>query len=147
MTAPVDDERTSGHASTLPEKESQPDVAAATLVGTPWRPMGTAPRDGTKILGLCVHDEGIYYHNGQTRLTTYAAHAEGLAHVEDGLHVLEWGGEYREYDWESQIDIYIPPWWFLSNSGYEIVANPIAWMPIPDTTKLKEEDLNGHQVS
>ncbi len=59
---------------------------------TGWQPMDTAPKD-RPILGLCRHDADPYTIDGR-RLTPYGAHAEGLSHVADGLHVLEWGGGY-----------------------------------------------------
>lgn len=93
-----------------------------------WQPMETAPRDGTPILGWCVHEADPYQEGD--RLTTYGAHAEGLSRVDDGPHVLVWGGEYSERDWESGRDEYIPAWWFLSTSEFEVVGNPVLWSPI-----------------
>jgi hypothetical protein len=94
-----------------------------------WRPMETALKD-RPILGLCSHaaDPGP---SDTGRLTPYMAHAEGLSHVEDGPHVLVWGGEYQESDWEAGINVHIPNWWFRSDSDFEVAANPIGWMPVP----------------
>ena len=92
---------------------------------TKWQPMETAPKDGTAILAMCNHDADPYIEKGGARLTAYGAHAEGLTRVQDGIHVVEWGGEYIYLEYT------IPPWWFRSGSDFEEVANPVAWMPIP----------------
>ena len=94
-----------------------------------WQPMETAPKDGTLILGLGVHEADPYV-MADGRLTIYGAQVEGLSRVPDGIHVLEWGGEYTETD-EYNVPFTIPPWWFRSGSEFEEVANPVAWMPIP----------------
>ena len=94
-----------------------------------WRDIKTAPKDGTTILAWCVHAADPY-HVDEKSLTAYGAHCEGLSHVEDGAHVVQWGGG----SWEST-DGYgsgylIPDWWFRFGSEWEETANPIAWMPI-----------------
>lgn len=98
-----------------------------------WQPVETAPKD-RPILGWCVDgaDPGI---DRDGRCSPYRAHAEGLSHVEDGPHVLEWGGEYSESDWESGTSCYIPAAWFQYGSEFEIAANPTHWMPIPEGPK------------
>ena len=93
----------------------------------PWQPMETAPQDGTAILAVCIHEVDPYMVDGGVRLTVYGAPAEGLTHVQDGIHVIEWGGEYIDVEYT------IPPWWFRSGSEFEEVANPVAWLPIPPT--------------
>jgi len=95
------------------------------IAGRGWLPMEKAPKDGTPILGMCVHTADPYHTEDPSLLTTYGAHCEGLIHVQDGPQLLVWGGAYSEDDWE------IPDWWFLSNSDFEIVANPVAWLPLP----------------
>lgn len=99
------------------------------MSGSIWLPMATAPRD-RPILGLCVHaaDPGP---DSSGRISPYLAHAEGLSHVPDGPHVLVWGGEYRESDLESGINVHIPAGWFRSDSDFEVAANPVGWLPIP----------------
>ena len=96
--------------------------------------MDTAPRDGTPILAWCDHKADPYVEDEKTgRLTTYAAHCEGgIGHVIDGPHVVVWGGEYSEDDWESDTHLTIPDWWFLFDDEFQTVANPTRWLPIID---------------
>lgn len=98
------------------------------LITTP-QPIETAPRDGTPIIGLCRHDADLYINDEGDQLTTYRAHCEGLVHVEDGIHVLVWGGEYQEGDWESGYTT-VPAWWFLNDGHFETPANPTHWLPL-----------------
>lgn len=86
--------------------------------------MAEAPRD-RPILGWCVHSANAY-RLSDSHLTTYGAHCEGMGHVGDGPHVLEWGGE-----WDDADDGYIPNWWFRRGSEWEEAANPIGWIAIP----------------
>lgn len=93
------------------------------------------PRD-RPILAFCVHVADSYFEpGGSGRLTTYGAHCEGLGHVDDGWHVLVFGGQYVEDDH------YTPAWWFLSGSDFEVVANPICWIDaIPHTANVGSGD-------
>lgn len=86
-------------------------------------PMESAPKD-KPIVGWCIHSAAPYT-EGPTLAMPYYAHLESLASVEDGPHVLEWGGEYEEDDGR------ILEWWFLRGADFEIVAYPTHWMPIP----------------
>ena len=105
---------------------------------TDWQPMETAPRDGTRILGDCVHEADPYY-VGETRLTTYGAHAEGARFPDDGVYIVTWGGELLEYEYEytNTPSAHIPDWWFLAESDFEVVANPVRWMPLPEGTNAR----------
>lgn len=95
-----------------------------------WQPIETAPKD-RPIIGWCVHSADPYWLDDGKRLTPYGSHAEGLRHVDDGAHVLVWGGEYSENDWEMGINCHVPAYWFQNGSDYEVVANPTHWMPLP----------------
>lgn len=103
---------------------------------TEWQPMDTAPMDGTLILARCEHEAAEWGEDDEKRLAPYAAHAEGMDHVEDGCHVLVWGGGYDEAGDEYGYGGYtMPDWWFRAGSDFEEVANPVAWMPIPGATE------------
>lgn len=97
---------------------------------TGWRTMESAPKDGTRILAWCEHDADPY-HVSETSLTAYGAHCEGLSHVEDGYHVIAWGGGSWESTDEYGSGLLIPDWWFRAGSEWEEVANPVKWMPLP----------------
>lgn len=100
-----------------------------------WRTMSTAPKDGSPILAWCLHEADPYFLDDENRLTVYGAHAEGLSHAQDGYRIVQWGGEYFEED------IHIPDWWFVVDTDYEVVANPVAWSPLfpPDMSSLNQE--------
>lgn len=93
-----------------------------------WQPIETAPKD-TPIVGWCVHAADPYWID-EKRLTLYAAHAEGLSHVEDGPHVLVWGGAFDDSTWEEPGGS-LPDWWFRLGSEFEEAANPTHWLPVP----------------
>ena len=93
------------------------------------QPIEKAPKD-RPIVGLCIHEADHYTKDGGRTLTVYGAHCEGLSHVPDGLHVIEWGGAYWERDFTG-VNFTIPNWWFRSGSDFEEVANPVAWMDLP----------------
>jgi len=94
-----------------------------------WQPIETAPKD-RPIIGLCSHAADPFWEDDKgKRITTYAAHAEGLGRVPDGPHVLVWGGSYHGS--EDEGNCYIPDWWFRAGSEWEEVANPTHWAPLP----------------
>ena len=95
-----------------------------------WLPIDTAPRDGTAVLGWCVHGADPYLES-DTQLTLYGAHTEGMSHVCDGPHVVVWGGGFDDRTWEDESGAHLPDWWFQHGSDFEVTANPICWMPIP----------------
>lgn len=102
-----------------------------------WQDISTAPRDGTRILGLCVHDADPYF-LPNNRITTYASHCEsGPGQADDGVHIVQWGGEYTEYEDEytNTPSCHIPDWWFLAETDFGTVANPTHWMPLPESPK------------
>lgn len=108
-----------------------------------WKTMESAPKD-RPILAICKHDEDPYTEDYGKTLTPYDANCEGLSHVIDGVHVLEFGGGYSEYDSEFGFDIKIPDWWFLFGSEFEVAANPIFWCEIP---KIPEEIAENNSSS
>ena len=100
-------------------------MTTAPKVPDGWQPMDTAPKD-RPILALCAHSADPYYLD-DGGLTIYGAHAEGVGYAEDGLQLVEWGGEYEDPDMGGG---YIPAWWFVLHSGFEKVANPVCWREI-----------------
>lgn len=106
------------------------------MAGSPvWCSMSSAPRDGTPILALCVHEADPYYLEAKAgelgRLTLYGAHTEGLAHVANGPHVVVWGGGFDDSTPENP-GASLPDWWFQYGSEFELTANPVAWCPLPE---------------
>lgn len=65
-------------------------------------------------------------------LTIYGAACESGGHLQDGPHVIEFGGAFDDSTWEYPNQASMPDWWYLSNSEFEIPANPVYWMPIED---------------
>ena len=92
------------------------------------------PRKG-QILAWCDHDADTYFEGGKpdarARLTTYAAHADGMSRAPTGFHILEWGGAYNENTHEFDGGS-MPDWWFVAGSDFEVAANPILWWPLPE---------------
>ncbi len=95
-----------------------------------WSSMKSAPKDGTEIIGWCVHDADPVTINAGHSLTTYAGFAEGFSHAEDGAHVLVWGGSFDDSSYEEPNGAKMPDWWFVKGSEFERVANPILWRPL-----------------
>lgn len=94
--------------------------------------ISTAPKD-KPILAWCDHESDPYELgrtcDGRSKLTLYAGHAEGLRHAPTGWHIVEWGG-----GWSDSIDdggAWMPDWWFVAGSEFEIAANPTHWLPLP----------------
>lgn len=104
------------------------DLDAFKVNGMPWRPIDSAPRDGTPILAYCVHEADPYYDGN--RLTDYGARAEGMSHVEDGPQVVAW----YEGEWISdgpELESYWMPGWWVAFHDPEVAANPTRWLPVP----------------
>jgi len=108
----------------------------APVVGE-WQDISTAPRDGTAIIGWCVHDADPY--QVTDRLTDYGCHAECLSHVPDGAHILVWGGGDLDIDEYSGNTLTWPDWWFRFGGEFEEVANPTHWWPLPTPPALAGE--------
>lgn len=88
--------------------------------GSPWRLRhAIAP-----ILAYVAHKGVEYFADG--RLTIYGAHAEDHGWAVDGIHIIEWGGE----DASMEDNLFIPDWWFVHHSNFEVVAAPICWLGI-----------------
>ncbi len=99
-------------------------------VESPWRPIETVTPEDSPILGWCDHKADPYQDPDNPKcITIYAAHWEGMSHVEDGLHVLEWGGAVDDHPDDG--GAFIPDWWFLRGLEFEVAANPTYWIPIP----------------
>lgn len=90
--------------------------------------METAPKD-RKILCWCDHEVDPYWEDGGPSLTLYGAHAEGMGHAETGFHILEWGGGVSFG--EDEGGGYLPDWWFVAGSEFEVAANPTHWAELP----------------
>jgi hypothetical protein len=95
---------------------------------TEWKSMESAPKDGTEILAWCVHSADQYF-LPDGKLTLYGGHTEVMSHVDDGAHVLVWGGSWDDSTYEYSGG-HMPDWWFRADSEFEVTANPVAWFPI-----------------
>jgi hypothetical protein len=104
-----------------------------------WKPIDENTPKDRPILGWCVHDADPYFIDEGKYLTAYGLHCEGIGHVEDGPHVLVWGGECEDYDEWRDRHYTIPAWWFRFGSEFEEVANPVLWaeVPIPEHGTVK----------
>ena len=101
-----------------------------------WQPIATAPKD-KPILAYCDHEADTRVERpGATTLTLYAAHYEGLSHCPTGLRIVEWGGGWAD----SEGGAWLPDWWFVAGSEFEVAANPICWMPLPAPPKDASHD-------
>lgn len=92
-----------------------------------WKDISTAPK-GAPIIGWCIHEADPYHEYG--KLTPYAAGCEGLGHVQNGAHVLEWTPDEWEATDEYGSGFILPGWWTRFGSEGEEYANPTLWMPL-----------------
>jgi len=88
--------------------------------------MAEAPKD-QPILAWC---DNSMCDCARARGCLYHAHADGLSHVEDGPHVIEWGGSFTDTGEYGEVLAEMPDWWFRWDSEWEVAANPIAWQLI-----------------
>lgn len=95
------------------------------------RTMNDAPKD-VPILAWCDHEADPYHETEEegSRLTLYAAHAEGLGHASTGYHIIEWGGAFDDSNHEYS-GASLPDWWFVAGSDFEVAANPTHWARLP----------------
>lgn len=105
-------------------------MASERLTG-PLRPIAEARKD-RPILAWCDHEADPYGipDDPKGRLTLYAAHAEGMGHAPTGWHIVEWGGAWE--DSEEDGGGWLPDWWFVAGSEWEVAANPVLWTDLPD---------------
>lgn len=89
-------------------------------------PIETAPRDRA-ILAYCNHEADPYF-EGEC-LTLYGGHAEGLSHAPTGFHIVEWGGAWS--DGYEDGGGWMPDWWFVAGTEFEVAANPTHWQELP----------------
>lgn len=104
-----------------------------------WQPISTAPKH-EPILGWCVHSADPYHDETTGRLTDYACHVEAIGRVQDGVHVLVWGGGDTDYDEWSGHTIVWPDWWFRLGSEFEEAANPTHWLALPNPPQAEEQE-------
>lgn len=107
-----------------------------------WKTMDTAPKD-RPILVICKEECGdqhcvysnnfvgpyVYMDGRKCEMCLYHAHAEGLSAYGSGPAIVEWGGAWddRTHEYDGG---WMPDWWFVYNSEFEVAANPIAWCDI-----------------
>lgn len=119
------------------DRDSRAQAAQAEPTG--WQPIETAPRDGKPILAWCDHEADPWVDDPKSgRLTLYAAHSEGMGHAPTGHHIVEWGGAFDDRSYEEPNAGWLPDWWFVAGSYFEIAANPTHWMPLPPSPAHKE---------
>lgn len=87
--------------------------------------MNAAPKDRHVV--VWVDHKSDPYFDSDKRLTTYGAHCESFGRCQDGLQIVVWGGE-----WDDSDDGYVPAWWFVRDTDFESVANPVAWIDAQD---------------
>lgn len=114
-----------------------------------WKTMDTAPKDRPILVMCSAECDDPYCHysdnfvgphvytDGRMReLCLYHAHAEGFSAYGNGPTIVEWGGEWddRTHEYDGG---WMPNWWFVYKSEFEVVANPTKWYDI-DLGPLEE---------
>lgn len=104
-----------------------------------WETMETAPKD-RPILVMCsdkCDDPHCVFNDHcigpdvkrdgrQYDLCLYHAHTEGLSAYGDGPAIVQWGGAWDDRTWEYDGG-WMPDWWFVYKSEFEVAANPVLW--------------------
>lgn len=111
------------------QNETHATGAAPSPSGFPrLEPIETAPKD-RPILAWCDHEADPYF-IGNGNLTLYGGHAEGMSHAPTGFHIVEWGGSWddRTHEFDGG---WMPDWWFVAGSEFEVAANPTHWTDLP----------------
>lgn len=105
-----------------------------------WKPIDTAPKDRPIIAWLNHEADPTLEEGGGGKLTVYAAHAEGLSHAASGVAIVEWGGAFDDRSYEDPCGGWLPDWWFISGSEFEIAANPTHWLPLPEPPEESHDE-------
>ena len=130
------------HAATKEKAEALRDSVFAALplqaAQAGWQPIETAPKDGTSVLGFCVHAADPYHL--EDSLTDYGARVEGLGHVADGIHAICWDDAREESDGHESPSYWIPAGW-MHSADNEQMANPTHWMPLPAAPATPPKEL------
>lgn len=122
----------------IPATETVPENLRAIIAAGNWQGMSSAPTN--KPIMAVAHAGSDPYFLGEGKLTLYGAHVEGLGAVDDGVHIVEWGGGFDDRTYEEPNAGCLSDWWFVAGSDFELVANPIAWLPIPGVDYSEEKD-------
>lgn len=99
--------------------------------------MNAAPRDGTPILVWHAADDRCgggkcgERTNGRYHLCLFHAHVDGLYAAEPGYNVAVWGGGWADTGEYGEVQAELEDWWFVRDSEFERVTNPVAWQPLP----------------